>query len=687
MTNPHLAYRPDIDGIRAVAILSVLGFHAFPQALPGGFVGVDVFFVISGYLISGILIKALSSNTFSFREFYGRRIRRIFPALAVVLTTCLLFGRYALRPDELAELGKHTASGAGFVANIVYWNDTGYFDSAAEVKPLLHLWSLGIEEQFYIVWPVVLWLTWRWGANPITLMTGLGILSFALNVRFVDSHQAAAFYLPVTRAWELLAGSLLAWIQVNSRCHFDRWLAKLVFAPEKRTSQDVPAILANLQATVGLALIGVAVFMLQKGFRFPGWNALLPVVGTVLLISGGPTAWTNRNILASRPMILIGLISFPLYLWHWPLLSFARIMEERIPSTGIRLGAVGLSFVLAYLTWRWIEGTLRTSQRRTVTAGLVVAMVAIGGAGYYAMHKPDQFVSAQVHSRLSNEELFRWDQSFILSDRCLQLHPVWGVDYCVTTEVGGAPPHIALIGDSHANSLYPGIARHFQSRKEGVVHLGKGGCPPLLDVDAGPIGEWRGCPKVVNGVINYVADNQDIQTVILASLGPPHVLGTFAQREDGRNADTRLKLSIAQDDLPQSEIYAQGLRKTIARLTSAGKTVVLAIDIPELTFNPRTCLDTRPLRLNRAAGRDPCSIPRALYEERSDEYRRLTTQIAHEFPAVRIWDTIDQLCDDHVCWARRDGELLYRDDNHLSLRGSLWLGDRFPQPATSNQGK
>lgn len=475
MTNPHLAYRPDIDGIRAIAILAVLGFHAFPQTFPGGFVGVDVFFVISGYLISGILIKALSSNTFSFREFYGRRIRRIFPALAVVLTTCLLFGRYALRPDELAELGKHTASGAGFVANIVYWNDTGYFDSAAEVKPLLHLWSLGIEEQFYIAWPVVLWLAWRWGANAITLIAGLGILSFALNVRIVDSHQASAFYLPITRAWELLAGSLLAWIQVNSRSRVDNWLAGLVFAPEKRTSQEVPVILSNLQASVGLALIGVAVFMLQKEFRFPGWNALLPVVGTVLLISGGPTAWANRNILASRPMILIGLISFPLYLWHWPLLSFARIMEETIPSTGIRLGGVGLSIVLAYLTWRWIEGTLRTNPRHTVTAWLVVAMATIGSMGYYAMDKPDQFASPYVHSRLLNEELFKWDQSFILSNRCLQQHPVWGVDYCVATELGGTSAQVALIGDSHANSLYPGIARHFLSRSENVVHLGKGG--------------------------------------------------------------------------------------------------------------------------------------------------------------------------------------------------------------------
>lgn len=213
----HPEYRSDIDGLRAVAILSVVGFHAFPFWVKGGFVGVDIFFVISGFLISTIIFGNLERNTFSFIEFYSRRIKRIFPALLVVLIACFAFGWFALLADDYKQLGKHMAAGAGFASNIVLWNESGYFDKAAETKPLLHLWSLGIEEQFYIVWPLLLWFAWKSRFNLLAMTFSVVAVSFVLNVRGIRTDAVAAFYSPQTRFWELLVGSVLAWLTLHKR--------------------------------------------------------------------------------------------------------------------------------------------------------------------------------------------------------------------------------------------------------------------------------------------------------------------------------------------------------------------------------------------------------------------------------------------------------------------------------------
>src|SRR5665213_11019 len=207
-------HRPDIDGLRAIAILSVLGFHAFGRLLPGGFVGVDIFFVISGYLITGILLRGLKQRTFSFTGFYARRVKRIFPALALVLLVTWIAGWYAQLPDEYTRLGKHIATGAGFVVNITLWKEAGYFDQSGDLKPLLHLWSLGVEEQFYVIWPLLLFVAWKRKVNLFGLMIAIFLASFILNVTRVADHEVATFYLPTTRFWELLLGGLYAHWQV-----------------------------------------------------------------------------------------------------------------------------------------------------------------------------------------------------------------------------------------------------------------------------------------------------------------------------------------------------------------------------------------------------------------------------------------------------------------------------------------
>lgn len=294
----HPKYRPDIDGLRAIAILSVVGFHAFPNWVKGGFIGVDIFFIISGYLISTIIYGSLERNSFSFVEFYIRRIKRIFPALILVLAACFIFGWFALLADEYKQLGKHIAGGAGFISNFSLWNESGYFDNLSETKPLLHLWSLGIEEQYYIVWPLLLWFAWKLRLNLLTITLLIATVSFILNIKGIGNDPVAVFYSPQTRFWELLIGSLLAYLTLYKHNHpsmanhnldvwFDKWIYPAIFsrAPEANSNARI-----NFQSMCGAALIATGIFIIAKEQAFPGWWALLPTIGAVLIIAAGKQA-------------------------------------------------------------------------------------------------------------------------------------------------------------------------------------------------------------------------------------------------------------------------------------------------------------------------------------------------------------------------------------------------------------
>jgi peptidoglycan/LPS O-acetylase OafA/YrhL len=318
--NFHSAYRPDIDGLRAVAVLLVIVFHAFPKLVPGGFIGVDVFFVISGYLISKIIYVSLSSGSFNFFEFYQRRIIRIFPALIVVLVSVAVAGLTWLSPREYAALGRHIVAGAGFVSNLLLWTEVGYFDAAPDEKPLLHLWSLGVEEQFYIFWPLLMFVGWRYFRRHFLLfLFGLALASFAANAWLGMNGSAAAFYLPWFRFWELLLGGALScWESLRA-----------TNKAESTINMSGIRLSGFLSAVAGIVLIGAGAVLIQPAITssFPGWWALLPTLGAILLISAGSGSPANRHILGSKPFVFVGKISYPLYLWHWPLLSFASTLE------------------------------------------------------------------------------------------------------------------------------------------------------------------------------------------------------------------------------------------------------------------------------------------------------------------------------------------------------------------------
>ncbi|GAA4034603.1 acyltransferase family protein [Sphingomonas rosea] len=465
-------YRADIDGLRSVAVLAVLVFHAFPERLPGGFVGVDVFFVISGYLITAILLRSEASGLALLGEFYRRRIRRIFPALLVVLLACIAAGFLTLLAADFARLGKHVAGGAGFVANLVFWSEASYFDTQAITKPLLHLWSLGVEEQFYFLWPLVIIAARRTRHGIGAALAVIFLLSLGYCVAIAPTDPTAAFYSPLTRFWELLAGAGLV--------HLERQGFRL------------NAVAAHAASMAGLVLIAAALLLIDERTLFPGWWALLPVGGATLVIAAGPLAVGNRYLLSLQPAVWIGLISYPLYLWHWPLLSFGYLAnyQEVLPGP-VRAGLLLLSVFLAWATWRFVERP-PALRRHYTPLKLLAAMGLVFAAGLAVFH------AGGLPSRSAARDPRRL---FVARYQDMHLHGIarayrsecdfaeWGTlkarsaiaPSCWKREPG---PYVLLWGDSHAQSLSLGLSGLLG---EVPLHqVATSGCRPDLEIGSQP---------------------------------------------------------------------------------------------------------------------------------------------------------------------------------------------------------
>ena len=461
----------------------VLIYHAFPQALPGGFIGVDVFFVISGFLITGIITRELALGHFSLLGFYNRRIRRIFPALIVVLGTTLVLGWLWMLPAPFARLGSDTFASAAFFANIALLLQSGYFDIESAGKPLLHLWSLGIEEQFYLAWPLILILAARLRLSMLVVASVLGIGSFLLNVALIAADPVATFYLPFTRAFELFAGAVLA-------CGWNR------------VSQA--SGVSNLRAGIGIVLIVAATGVLDSHRAFPGWWALLPVTGAALLLSA-PMAWVNRALLASRMPVWIGLISYPLYLWHWPLLVFFAIIKFSALTLLERGLIVGLSFVLAWLTYRFIETPLRfgrPGRRRmvgkAVGLGAAMAMVAVAGAIIVQGRGFDFRLPAEIRAMASvATQSARWRIHQCLLDLSREMS---FAGECVDRD---RRPLVMVWGDSAAAALIPGLRKAQETRNFGIAQFTSSSCIPALNAD---IASTPNCRAINDKVMGHARE-------------------------------------------------------------------------------------------------------------------------------------------------------------------------------------
>ena len=482
-----VGYRPDIDGLRAVAVILVVAFHAFPKVLRSGFIGVDIFFVISGFLITSIIITDLAKGSFSLPAFYARRARRVFPALILVLLATLLFGCVFLYTDGYKELGKQVAASAGFAANLLFWKEANYFDQAAEIKPMLHLWSLGIEEQYYILWPALLWLCWRTQTRALPYLVGLLLIaSFLLNLRATPLSPAEAFYSPFTRAWELFAGGLLA----------------IAAVPDIRRRSGLaadaalPMRAADVLAFCGLGLLAAGLIVISRATPFPGWAALLPVAAACMLIGAGPRSWAARHVLSHPAPVGIGLISYPLYLWHWPLLVFARAWTGEAGSVPVRCGVIALSAGLAWLTYRFLERPIRfgRSPLRWVSVlwGALATTAAIGAVAMvygWTIHPDDindyaaYFDSFRTGVSPAREEMVQVNQNqcnFYNSESAFPTRvPRAAISPDCYTSHGRKT--VLLWGDSHSAHLFYGLRKTLPSDVSLLLVYGSGCRPHPVD--------------------------------------------------------------------------------------------------------------------------------------------------------------------------------------------------------------
>jgi len=668
-------YRPDIDGLRAVAVLSVVAFHAFPGLIEGGFIGVDVFFVISGYLISTIIFENLDKGTFSFSGFYARRIKRIFPALLLVLVAVYIFGWYVLLTDEYRQLGKHIAARAGFLSYLVLWNEAGYFDTSAETKPLLHLWSLGIEEQFYIVWPLLLWIAWKKNFNLLIITLLVALASLYLNVTVIKKDTVAAFYSPQTRFWELLSGSLLAWIMLygTGATNLFRNKIKEWFAPITSRETEVFAeyIVCNLTSLLGLSLLGYGFYRIDRDLQFPGAWSIVPVLGAVLLISAGSGCWINRVLLSNRLLVWFGLISFPLYLWHWPLLSFARILESGFPSINIRLALVLVSIALAWLTYSVVEKPIRFGRRtRFKVITLILLMVMTGYTGYKSYIGDTQRARDATDTSTIIASGFDGGASSSTINECgiedITVKKLFA--RCIKDKRGSVK--YALLGDSKAAALYTGLIRTSTNKGRWLFIGGNGpnGAPvPLISSD--PV--YSSFQHLTKAAVEAITENREIEVVVLVTA----IRAIFSLDDGVRGGNMATYNHNYMTDLNQTQNYKgvfEGLDRTIYAFKKAGKKVILVTDNPALP-RPEDCIG----RQISAAGivedinaiRKECYVSITKHKELTRIYRRLLNELIEKYPNnVEVFDTANYLCEEvsGQCGPIHNGRLLYSYTDHIS---------------------
>jgi peptidoglycan/LPS O-acetylase OafA/YrhL len=624
-----IAYRSDIDGLRAVAILTVVAFHAFPEVFPGGFIGVDVFFVISGFLITSILEQEMRAGRWSLASFYARRILRIFPALVLVLLACLIAGWHTLLAQEYMQLGKHLGLGAAFLSNIGLWWEAGYFDKVSEAKPLLHLWSLAIEEQFYIVWPLLLWLILRSGRNAARSVATLVVVSLLLSIWWVSSDRTQAFYSPASRAWELLAG---AWLALQP--------------------QRLQLVRPRLRGLAVAFLLGATVLLNAK-VPFPGVVALLPVLAAVLLIGVPPsTDWTGR-VLSHPWMVALGKVSYPWYLWHWPLLSFAYIIESGQASVGLRVGLVLASLVLAALTYRFWELPLRRLPRRLVISLLVVAMVILGllGKNIHDRHGLERIRHKnliQLDQASSQDFLDFEKQGLITEVKCGKPFKFPEREVCLLAHAD-KPVSAVVLGDSHAVHAFWGLAKAFDAQGLNLAVRGKGACVPVMA--AKPSAGASDCERHMEATLRDIAGDAKVRAVALVFRG---------------------RYLTAQSSLQERQDFENKLDATLALLESSGKQVYYFLPVVEPGFDPRLCMGALPL------GRKPpysCVIDKNADDAKSEAVRTSAAHVLARWPQVRVVDPNTMLCHEGRCSILQDGHSLFKDENHLSQAGSMRLSE------------
>lgn len=642
------SYRRDIDGLRSVAVLPVVLGHAGFSSFEGGFVGVDVFFVISGFLITNILARELAETRFSVLNFYERRARRILPALFAVLFVCFTAGWFALPPTQYEVLAKSAGSTVLFSSNIwLWWNSGDYFGADAAFDPLLHTWSLAVEEQFYLVFPLLLWALFHW--RPRWLVPAIAILtalSFGFSVWTTQTTPVAAFYLPHNRAWELGLGALLA-------------LGAIPML-RSRVSREVVA-------GFGLVLILFSVFTLSKETVFPGINALPPSLGTAAIILAGMSGTTVvGRLLSTKLLVGIGLISYSLYLIHWPVLVAVRIaIDSAEISVIVAIAAIAISFVLAVASWRFIERPFRVGPSQKGMSKLVIWTFSVVGGVAILGFSLITVKTNGLPQRLPPELGLAYQDAIErapLNRKCLAWLP--GASVCnLGLESGDGPVDVIVWGDSHAGAMLPGIHDWLIARGLSGTAFAKVGCAPILGVERARKND-RGCAAHNTYVANYIEAQGEVGLVILAARWTLLTEGTRAPGEVGEI----VQLAFIDDEKntarSNADLVKFGLDSTLSRIAPYSDQILIMGGIPEIGFHVPNGLVSSAM-LGRII---PTQPNQSTYNARNFRTYRILSEVAEQYGAVLV-NPSDQFCTP-LCQIMEGSQLIYSDDDHLSEFGA-----------------
>ncbi|HLW70568.1 MAG TPA: acyltransferase family protein [Candidatus Binataceae bacterium] len=647
-----LPYRSDIDGLRAIAVLAVVMFHANFLGCRGGYVGVDVFFVISGFLITSIIVGEIDRATFSLARFYERRVRRIFPALFLVLTACCLAGALLFDPVDLKHLGESVVATALFASNILFWIQTGYFDSPADERPLLHTWSLAVEEQFYVVFPLYLLAVSRFfpkQRNSITL--ALCAISFMSSVLAVHYWPDAAFYLAPMRAWELLIGALIA----------------LDLAP-----QAAGVAIRNLATILGLALVLAAVFAYSAATPFPGVAALLPTVGTALIIWAGiGSSPKASSILSFRPLVFVGKISYSLYLWHFMLLGFASYLSFGHLSVMPRVLTLTLAFALSCISWRYVEQIFRRRDRGFSSSTIAIAGAAATAA--FALVGTAAFLSHGFPQRLHGAALAAASGASDFDsyrDRCVfpTVEQVRTMALCELGTRAAVPVSFVLWGDSHAEALSSAISGAAVARGRRGLLAAHVGCEPLAGVES----PRHNCKAFNDAVFDLIRRTAGIKEVILDARWSRW----SAETRYGPDGEPPIELhwqGTAGIAVGNRKIFALGLDRTLSGLTALNKEIWIIGPAPEIDYDVPRVLYLQSLGFDPAVDIRP-SV--AEFETREKFVLQTLSAMASKYP-VRIIYPDRVLCRTGKCRVSVGGAPAYIDDHHLSVHGTDLIAPIF----------
>lgn len=636
-------YRADIDGLRAIAILSVLFFHAFPHAIPGGFVGVDIFFVISGYLISGIIFRGLQHETFSFFDFYARRVRRIFPAVAVAILGAFVLGFFFLTSYEQEELIRESPYAAFFVENLrLYLQTGGYWDVGTELKPFMHFWSLGVEEQYYIFYPLICFVLWKFSKNTFLLsLIVMFVVSFALCLYDTANEPIRAFYSLHSRFWELLIGGGLAYIELQ-------W---------PQFKQTLPFVLRNdhLISISGFILLIVALIFFKEGIGFPGWKALFPTLGALLVIWAGEKAWINKVVLSNKAVVFIGLISYPLYLWHWIFICiFRNNLAGELPTGRLIWIAIGLSFLMAYLTYTLIERPMRT---RKATWKLVVSLslvLLISTIGVKTAIKQSDMLQSLLYSNSSAlvAKTIRQIPHTEQKDSSCELK--FGKDHVVCRATAERPTTL-IYGDSHNHLMWKYL--HQQNNLPPFYIVGSDAAVVFDEVDE----LYDNKLSRRDGYIwETLRKSPEIKTVVLRGYWVSYY--------------TRDLRSRKYPDLRGKELIELLWKDLFSEFHDMGIKVFLVLDNIDVNFDPiKKCLSVHRVSLAPKQG-DDCLVPYDQIDKLEYDTRAFLTNEAKKWDNVTVIDSWQALCNEKGCYLAKGEVPYYQDNDHLSPYGNelLW---------------